>query len=215
MSEVQLQDDPQESETDLELLRVARIGRAQGLKGEVSVQVFTDEPEERFAPGSELFDKEGTTTYEVEDSRTFKGRWYIKLAGVNTREDAEALRNTELYGEAWELDEDEFYPKDLIGLEVRMAAGNGVGLPADYNMGKVVDMIEGSQWLVKVRLSQQIRDKITDDLVSANTTENKDDGEFEPPKTALVPFVKQLVPEVDLEQGYLTIDPPGGLIEGL
>lgn len=61
-------DDPQQ----LELLRVCRIGRAQGLKGEVTVQIFTDEPEYRFAPGAVLYTKDGEEEYVVESSRTFK-----------------------------------------------------------------------------------------------------------------------------------------------
>ena len=96
--------DPQQPE----LLRVCRIGRAQGLKGEVSVQLFTDEPEERFAPGSPLFTKGAADEYVVEGARTFKNRWYIKLEGVDDRNAAEALGGTVLYGEPWELEEDEF-----------------------------------------------------------------------------------------------------------
>lgn len=174
--------DPQQPE----LLRVCRIGRAQGLKGEVSVQLFTDEPEERFAPGSPLFTKDAEDEYVVESARTFKNRWYIKLEGVDDRNAAEALNGTILYGEPWELEEDEFYPKDIVGLEARLASDGRV-------LGNVVDMIEGAQWLLKIRLAEPVGDE----------------------KTALVPFVIELVPDVDLEEGYLTIDPPGGLIPGI
>lgn len=174
--------DPQQPE----LLRVCRIGRAQGLKGEVSVQLFTGEPEERFAPGAELYSKDGATTYTIERARTFKNRWYLKLEGTDDRNAAEALNGTFLYGEPWELDDDEFYPKDLVGLEARLDADGTV-------IGTVVDMIEGAQWLLKIRLAHPVGDE----------------------KTALVPFVIDLVPDVDIEEGYLTIDPPGGLIPGI
>ena len=120
-------DDPQQ----LELLRVCRIGRAQGLKGEVTVQIFTDEPEYRFAPGAVLYTKDGEEEYVVESSRTFKNRWIIKFEGIDDRDASEAA--------------------------------NGV-------------VVENS---------------------------------------ALVPFVDELVPDIDLEGGYLTLDPPGGLIPGL
>ncbi|MBT1160332.1 ribosome maturation factor RimM [Bifidobacterium sp. SO1] len=193
-------DDPQQ----FELLRVCRIGRAQGLKGEVNVYSFTDEPEYRFAPGSVLYSRDGEKEYIVERSRSFKNRWIIKLEGVESREDAEALNGTELFGEADDpddmLEEDAWYPKDLIGLEVRLAEDNGLGLPAGQVVGKVVDVLDGFQSLLKVRLANPVRDPKTGEV-----TEN----------SALVPFVDELVPDIDLDEQYLTIDPPGGLIPGL
>ncbi|MEJ5921567.1 ribosome maturation factor RimM [Bifidobacterium thermophilum] len=185
-------DDPQQ----LELLRVCRIGRAQGLKGEVTVQVFTDEPDYRFEPGSVLYTRDGEQEFEVAHSRTFKNRWIIHFEGVDNRDDAEALNGTVLYGEADDpedmLEEDAWYPKDLLGLEARFADGNALGAPAGQTVGKVVDVIEGAQYLLKIRLAKPV------------------DGET----STLVPFIDQLVPDIDLEDGYLTLDPPGGLIPG-
>ena len=68
MAQQDMHDDPQQ----LELLRVARIGRAQGLKGEVTVRLYTDDPEWRFEPDSVLYSQDGETEYIVEGSRTFK-----------------------------------------------------------------------------------------------------------------------------------------------
>ncbi|MGN0109305.1 MAG: ribosome maturation factor RimM [Bifidobacterium sp.] len=185
-------DDPQQRE----LLRVCRIGRAQGLKGEVTVQVFTDEPDYRFEPGSVLYTRDGEQEFEVAHSRTFKNRWIIHFEGVDDRDAAEALNGTVLYGEADDpedmLEEDAWYPKDLLGLEARFAEGNTLGAPAGQKVGKVVDVIEGAQYLLKIRLDKPV------------------DGET----STLVPFVDQLVPDIDLEDGYLTLDPPGGLIPG-
>ena len=90
------------------------------------------------------------------------------------------------------LEEDAWYPKDLLGLEARFAEGNMLGAPAGQKVGKVVDVIEGAQYLLKIRLDKPV------------------DGET----STLVPFVDQLVPDIDLEDGYLTLDPPGGLIPG-
>ena len=87
-------DDPQQRE----LLRVCRIGRAQGLKGEVTVQVFTDEPDYRFEPGSLLYTRDSEQEFEVAHSRTFKNRWIIHFEGVDDRDAAEALNGTVLYG---------------------------------------------------------------------------------------------------------------------
>ena len=185
-------DDPQQRE----LLRVCRIGRAQGLKGEVTVQVFTDEPDYRFEPGSLLYTRDSEQEFEVAHSRTFKNRWIIHFEGVDDRDAAEALNGTVLYGEADDpedmLEEDAWYPKDLLGLEARFAEGNMLGAPAGQTVGKVVDVIEGAQYLLKIRLAKPV------------------DGDT----STLVPFVDQLVPDIDLENGYLTLDPPGGLIPG-
>lgn len=192
-------DDPQQPE----LLRVCRIGRAQGLKGEVTVQIFTDEPEYRFAPGAVLYTKDGEEEYAVENSRTFKNRWIIKFEGIDNRDQSEAANGIVLYGEADDpedmLDADEWYPKDLIGLEARLAEDNMLGLEPGVVVGKVVDVIEVAQWLLKIRLANPVKD--ADGVVVENS--------------ALVPFVDELVPDIDLEEGYLTLDPPGGLIPGL
>ena len=185
-------DDPQQRE----LLRVCRIGRAQGLKGEVTVQVFTDEPDYRFEPGSLLYTRDSEQEFEVAHSRTFKNRWIIHFEGVDDRDAAEALNGTVLYGEADDpedmLEEDAWYPKDLLGLEARFAEDNMLGAPAGQKVGKVVDVIEGAQYLLNIRLAKPV------------------DGAT----STLVPFVDQLVPDIDLENGYLTLDPPGGLIPG-
>ena len=90
--------------------------------------------------------------------------------------------------------------RDLVGLEARLAEGNGLGLPAGQVIGKVVDVLDSAQTLLKIRLVSPVRDSVTGEVTES---------------TALVPFVDELVPDIDLEEGYLTIDPPGGLIPGL
>ena len=204
MTDQNMQDDPRQPE----LLRVCRIGRAQGMKGEVTVQVFTDEPEWRFEPGSVLYSRDGGTEYVVESSRTFKSRWIIKLEGCDDRNASERLNGTELYGEADDPDEmlaeDEWYPKDLIGLEARIDEENGLGVRPGLVIGKVVDVIDSpAQSLLKIRLNEPV------------TVGTAKDGTPVVEKTTLVPFVGEIVPEIDLEEGYLTIDPPGGLIPGM
>ena len=172
-------DDPQQRE----LLRVCRIGRAQGLKGEVTVQIFTDEPEYRFAPDSVLYTRDGSQEYVVEYARTFKNRWIVKFEGIDDRDASEAANGIELYGEADDpedmLEEDAWYPKDLVGLEARLAEGNGLGLPAGQVIGKVVDVLDSAQTLLKIRLVSPVRDAVTGEVTES---------------TALVPFVDELVP---------------------
>lgn len=188
-------DNPQQSRNDL--LRVCRIGKAQGLKGEVTVQIFTDEPYERFEPGNVLCTADGEREFVIENARTFKNRWILLFEESQNRNDAEALNGTELYVHAEDARElaaeNAWYIKDLVGLQARLCEENQLGLPA-CTIGKVVDVLDGAQSLLKIRLNNPIDD------------DNK---------TALVPFVEALVPEVDVANGYLTIDPPGGLIPGL
>ena len=174
------------------------------------MRLYTDDPDYRFAPGSVLYTRDGSQEYVVERSRTFKDRWIIKFEDVDNRDASEALNGIELYGEADDpelmLEEDAWYPRDLVGLEARMAADNGLGAPAGLAVGKVVDVIDGAQSLLKIRLS---------DAYLASLAEGAANAADHVEKTALVPFVEQLVPDIDLDEGYLTLDPPGGLIPGL
>lgn len=188
-------DNPQQSRNDL--LRVCRIGKAQGLKGEVTVQIFTDEPYERFEPGNVLCTADGEREFVIENARTFKNRWILLFEESQNRNDAEALNGTELYVHAEDAQElaaeNAWYIKDLVGLQARLCEENQLGLTPKV-IGKVVDVLDGAQSLLKIRLDHPV------------------DEEH---KTALVPFVEAIVPEVDVANGYLTIDPPGGLIPGL
>lgn len=188
-------DNPQQSRNDL--LRVCRIGKAQGLKGEVTVQIFTDEPYERFEPGNVLCTADGEREFVIENARTFKNRWILLFEESQNRNDAEALNGTELYVHAEDAQElaaeNAWYIKDLVGLQARLCEENQLGLTPKV-IGKVVDVLDGAQSLLKIRLDYPV------------------DEEH---KTALVPFVEAIVPEVDVANGYLTIDPPGGLIPGL
>lgn len=190
----QLFDNPQQGENTL--LRVCRIGKAQGLKGEVTVQVFTDEPYNRFEPGNVLYTKDGEREFTIEASRTFKNRWILLFEQSLNRNDAESLNGLELYTKAQSAEELEqenaWYIKDLIGLSAHICKNNSLGV-TPREIGKVVDVVDGAQSLLKIRLLEPVGDD----------------------KTALVPFVQALVPEVNLKEKYLTLDPPGGLIPGL
>ncbi len=187
-------DDPQQDYNNL--LRVCRIGKAQGLKGEVTVQVFTDEPYERFKPGTHLYTQDGSRKLVVENARTFKNRWILLFEESLNRNDAEALNGLELYIPAENAENlaqhNAWYIKDLVGLEARLCENNQLGQPEQV-IGKVVDVLDGAQSLLKIRLVNPID---------------------EDNKTALVPFVEALVPEIDIKDQYLTINPPGGLIPG-
>lgn len=163
---------------------VGRIGRPHGVRGEVTVEVRTDDPDARFAPGAVL-----RTEPAVRGPLTVAGRrWHrevllLAFEGVDSREAAEALRNTELLVAIADLppleDHDSFYDHQLVGLRVQLPDGSPLGTVA------------------------AVRHDAADLLV----VDRPDADE------ALVPFVAAIVPTVDVENGYLVVDPPEGLLE--
>ncbi|MFC5953687.1 ribosome maturation factor RimM [Streptomyces pratens] len=166
-------------------LVVARIGRAHGIKGEVTVEVRTDEPELRLGPGAVLAtDPASAGPLTIETGRVHSGRLLLRFEGVRDRTGAEALRNTLLIAEIdpdeQPEDEDEYYDHQLIDLDVVTRDGQPVG-----------------------RITE-IAHLPTQDLF---VVERPDGGEV------LVPFVEQIVTEIDLEEQRAVIDPPPGLID--
>lgn len=112
---------------------VGTIGRAHGLRGEVSVHVRTDEPERRFEHGARLVVDGRPRT--VANARWHSGTLLLTLDGVADRTAAEALRGQELWAsvpadEAPDS-EGEYYDRQLIGLTVLDAAGAVAGSLTD------------------------------------------------------------------------------------
>jgi len=169
-----------------DLLVVGRIGRPQGIKGEVTVQVRTDDPDARFAVGAVLLtDPAERGPLTVASARLQNGRLMVGFAGVADRNAAEALRETMLQVDAATVpppeDDDEFHDHVLRGMSARLADGSRVG--------SVVDVLHLPHGDVLVLRRQD------------------NDAEV------LVPFVKVMVPEVDVAARTLVIDPPEGLLE--
>src|SRR5882757_10397414 len=168
-------------------LVVGRIGRAHGIKGEVSVEVRTDEPELRLAPGAVLAtDPAATGPLTIATGRVHSGRLMLRFEGVADRSGAEALRNTLLIAEVdpeeTPQDPEEFYDHQLIDLDVVTADGREIGRIAEVTHLPYQD-------LLVVR---------------------RPDG-----SEALIPFVAEIVPEIDLEKQRAVIAPPPGLLEDL
>lgn len=138
--------------TQTEDVLIGTIGRAHGLRGDVSVRVRTDEPEARFAPGADvLIDGKPRT---VEDARWHSGTLLIRLAGVGDRTGAEALAGTDVWArvdaEAVPEEADAYYDRQLIGLGVLDASGAEVGT--------VVEVLHlPSQDMLEVRTSSGMR----------------------------------------------------------
>ena len=166
-------------------LVVARIGRAHGIKGEVTVEVRTDEPESRLGPGAVLATDPPTAgPLTIERGRVHSGRLLLRFEGVQDRTAAEALRNTLLIAEVdpdeQPEDPDEFYDHQLTDLDVVTSAG--------VSVGRVEEVAHPpGQDLLVVR---------------------REDG-----SEALIPFVTEIVPEVDLAAQRIVVDPPPGLLD--
>lgn len=107
---------------------VARIGRAHGLRGEVTLQLRTDEPETRFAPGQVLHTDPNRGDLTVASARNNQGNWTVRFQEVTDRTGAEALTNTLLTIDGQDSEEDDaWYPHELVGLRAHLRNGNDVG----------------------------------------------------------------------------------------
>lgn len=163
---------------------VGRIGKPHGIRGDVSVAPRTDEPGRRFADEAVLLVAGQDRTLQVAHSAWHAGRLRVHFHGVDSREQAEALRGIvlEVEREAEEVpeDPDEFYDSTLIGCTAVLPDGSRAGQVASV-----------------VHLPAQ-------DLLAVTDESGR---EF------LVPFVSEMVPRVDLAARLIVIDPPPGLME--
>ena len=163
---------------------VGRIGRPHGVRGEVTVEVRTDDPDLRFAPGAVLRTEPADRGPLTVAGRRWNGQVLLLLIdGVDSREAAEELRNTELHVPLAELpaleDPDVYYDHQLVGLAARLPDGTELG-----TVGAVRH--EGADLLVVRRV---------------------EGGEL------LVPFVTAIVPTVGVPGGVVVVDPPEGLLD--
>lgn len=164
-------------------LTVARIGRAHGLKGEVSVEVRTDIPQERLAPGATYHTEPASAgPLTIAAARTQAGRWYVRFLEITSREQAEGVRDVELVIDGEESDEDDaWYVHELVGLTAIRPDGEVIGTVTDLLNMPAQDLLEIKQA----------------------------DGH-----RAMIPFVDEFVPQVDIEAATITLTPPYGLLSG-
>jgi 16S rRNA processing protein RimM len=164
-------------------LQVARIGKPHGIRGEVTVQVLTDAPEDRFVPGTEfVVEPASAGPLTVSSARWNKDILLLGFAEIGSRNEAETLRGAKLFIETEELDEDDddgWYEHELVGLEARVGS-QVVGKVAALNTMPVQDLL-----VVTTPAGEEI----------------------------LIPFVEQIVPEVNIEEGFVLLTPPDGLFE--
>ncbi|WP_238993515.1 ribosome maturation factor RimM [Nocardioides caldifontis] len=172
---------------------VGRVGRPHGVRGEVSVEPRTDEPDRRFADGARLAlrpPRQGAAPayshLTVRSTRTHQDRLLVTFEELPDRPAAEALRGCLLLAtvsaEERPDDPEEFYDHQLVGLDVVTTDGRAVGTLAEV-------LHHGAQDLLVVRRSGH--------------------------EDALVPFVTALVPQVDLDGGRVVVADRPGLLEPL
>lgn len=157
---------------------VGAIGGAFGVRGEVRLKSFCAQPEAivAYAP---LYTEDGTRSFTLRITRTIKNGFAARLSGVETREQADALRGLKLFADRSKLPnlpDDEFYHADLLGLPVFDTGGAPLGtVRAIHNHG-AGDILE----------------------VTAPGRRH----------SLLLPFTRQVVPTVDLTAGRIVADPP-------
>jgi len=117
---------------------VGRIGRAHGLRGELSVALTSDRAE-RLAPGSVL----GTDDRElvVQSARPHQQRWLVCFEGVNDRTTAEQLRGATLYADALPSATDELWVHELIGATVQDGDGTVLGVVEAIEANPASDLL--------------------------------------------------------------------------
>lgn len=183
-------------------LEIGTIVAPQGLEGELRVLSVSDFPER--------FQKRGIRGIqapqggEIREITLLRGRelpgknvYIIKLEGVENREQAEALRGYKLWANKLEkprLKADEYHVSELVNLEVyHHLTGEKIGV--------VVDILWAGNDILAVQLEANLASV-------KKKSPSSDEG-----TRALVPFVKEIVPLVDLKAGRIEISPPPGLLE--
>jgi 16S rRNA processing protein RimM len=185
-------------------LEIGKIVSPQGMKGEMRVYPQTDFPERFEVPGKRWLLRPNAT--EPEEVELIKGRflegknlYVIQLGGVKYRDEAEELRGCKLLvpeSDRPTLGEDEYHLMDLVGLPVFMQDGGEL-------IGTVVDLINAGNDLLEVCLGKGDKEEGVEGVES----------KIQNSKTVLIPFVREIVPVVDLEAGRIEITPPTGLLE--
>lgn len=164
-----------------DLICVGAIAGSFGVRGEVRLKSFCAVPEE-IEDYSPLSNEDGSKTYSLTITRPIKNGFAALLEGVETKEDADAIKGLRLFArrdQLPQLPDDEFYHADLIGLEVYDTGGTLLGTVKSVQNHGASDLLEIHGPGLKA--------------------------------TVLLPFTLEAVPTVDLTQGRIVADPPEGL----
>ena len=160
---------------------VGSVAGAFGVRGEVRLKSYCADPE-AIADYGPLYTKDGSKSFSLTLTRPVAGGLGARISGVTTKEEADAMRGTDLYADRDRLPslpDDEFYHADLIGLEVRDTGG--------VLLGKV----------------RAIHNHGAGDILEVFAPGRKN--------ALLVPFTVASVPTVDIKAGRIVADLPEGL----
>ena len=173
-----------------EWLTVGLITSCHGINGQVKVKSLSDFEERFLQPGIRWLQKENEPPSQIELTSGFKqpGKeiFIIKFQGINTRNYAEQLKKCKILVKTEtlpKLKEEEFHLLELMNLEVKTSENEEL-----KTIGKVINLENEKNNLLVVEL-------------------------FKNQKKVLIPFVKEIVPLVDIKNNFLIINPPNGLLE--
>lgn len=186
---------------ELALIEIGTIVSPHGIKGEVKVYTDSDFPERFKTPGKRLLKRPNQNRYEwVTLKRGYylpgKGLYVVSFEEVQDRNEAEALRKSKLFVEKRDrptLEENEYHFDDLLNLAV-------IDQETSEKIGHVVDIYVAGNELLVVKLDKVFLEKHFS-------------KQFPPKHQVLIPFVQNIVPIIDLENGKLELKLPPGLLE--
>ena len=205
-----------------EWIEIGEIVATQGLKGKVRVNSSTDFPERFERPGQRWLKRLGNQPpqpVELLGGYPIPGKnlYVVQIAGIEDIDTAETLRGCKLVvplDDRPSMEEDEYHISDLINLEVYNQL-------TQEKIGQVINVFKAGNDLLEVKLDQDLEEKVTEsDQTTLNSTKFKGRKKKQffkskkiKAKTILIPFVKEIVPVVDILEGRLEINPPSGLLE--
>ena len=173
-----------------EMMIVGLITSCHGINGKVKVKSLSDFEERFLKPGMRWLQKENETPSKIELLTGFKqpgkATFIVKFKGINTRNQAEQLKKSKILVKTNtlpKLKKEEFHLLELINLEVKNLENNEL-----KTIGKVINLENERNNLLVIELLKN-------------------------QKKVLIPFVKEIVPLVDIKNNFLIIKPPNGLLE--
>ncbi len=173
-----------------EWLIVGLITSCHGINGQVRVKSLSDFEERFLKPGLRWLQKENETPSKIVLISGFrnpgKDTFVLRFKGVNTRNNAEKLKNYKILVKASKLpklNEEEFHLLELINLQVKILENEELKI-----IGKIIGLQNEKNNLLVIEL-------------------------FEDQKEVLVPFVNEIVPLIDIKNNFVVIKPPKGLLE--
>ena len=173
-----------------EWLVVGLITSCHGINGQIKVKSFSDFEERFLKPGTRWLQKENEPPSEIELTSGYKQpgkeNFIIRFQGISARNHAEQLKKYKILVKSTELpklNKDEFHLLELINLQVKTLENEELKI-----IGKVINLENEQNNLLIIEL-------------------------FKNQKKVLIPFVKEIVPIVDIKKNFIIINPPKGLLE--